>query len=152
LAFESLPATFEGMSDSRKSIEVVAAVIRWEGSILCMQRGENKRSYISKKWEFPGGKVEAGETEQEALAREIKEELHLDIAVGEKIITVHHSYPDFDLVMHAFDCEAIFTLEPLIVRTEHLDHCWLSPSAREFQELDWAGADVPIVEALMVTS
>ena len=150
--FESLPATFEGMSDSRKSIEVVAAVIRWEESILCMQRGENKRSYISKKWEFPGGKVEAGETEQEALAREIKEELHLDIAVGEKIITVHHSYPDFDLVMHAFDCEAICTLEPLIVRTEHLDHCWLSPSAREFQELDWAGADVPIVEALMVTS
>lgn len=140
------------MSDSRKSIEVVAAVIRWEESILCMQRGENKRSYISKKWEFPGGKVEAGETEQEALAREIKEELHLDIAVGEKIITVHHSYPDFDLVMHAFDCEALCMSEPLIVRTEHLDHCWLSPSAREFQALDWAGADVPIVEALIVTS
>ena len=79
------------MSDSRKSIEVVAAVIRWEESILCMQRGENKRSYISKKWEFLRiGKVEAGESEQEALAREINEELHLDIAVGEKIITVHH--------------------------------------------------------------
>ena len=152
MAIESLPATLEGMSDSRKSIEVVAAVIRWKESILCMQRGENKRSYISKKWEFPGGKVEAGETEQEALAREIKEELHLDIAVGEKIITVHHSYLDFDLVMHAFDCEALCTSEPLIVRTEHLDHCWLSPSAREFPELDWAGADVPIVEALMVTS
>lgn len=139
------------MSDSRKSIEVVAAVIHWEGSILCMQRGENKRSYISKKWEFPGGKVEEGETEKEALAREIKEELHLDIAVGEKIITVHHSYPDFDLVMHAFDCHTSHMSEPGIVRTEHLDHCWLSPNAQEFQALDWAGADVPIVEALMVT-
>lgn len=152
MAYARLTATFGGMSDSRKSIEVVAAVIRCEEGILCMQRGENKRSYISKKWEFPGGKVEAGETEKEALAREIKEELHLDITVGEKIITVHHSYPDFDLVMHAFDCEASFTSEPDIVHTEHLDHCWLSPNAREFQELDWAGADVPIVEALMVTS
>jgi len=140
------------MSDSRKSIEVVAAVIHWEGSILCMQRGENKRSYISKKWEFPGGKVEEGETEKEALAREIKEELHLDIAVGEKIITVHHSYPDFYLVMHAFECQTSCASEPDIVRTEHLDHCWLSPNAQEFQALDWAGADVPIVEALMVTS
>jgi 8-oxo-dGTP diphosphatase len=136
------------MSIARKSIEVVAAVIQWEGRILCMQRGENKRSYISKKWEFPGGKVEAGETEKEALAREIQEELTLHISVGNKIISVHHSYPDFDLVMHAYDCDAAGESEPDIMRAEHLDHCWLRPDSPEFLRLDWAAADVPIVKAL----
>lgn len=140
------------MSTSRKSIEVVAAVIHWNNRVLCMQRGENKRAYISKKWEFPGGKVEEGESQEAALVREIKEELHLDIAVNGKVITVNHSYPDFDLTMHAFDCSTEGESEPALVRTEHLDHCWLNPGEVAFHALDWAGADVPIVEALMVDS
>ena len=144
--------TFGCMSTPRKSIEVVAAVIHWNGQILCMQRGEKKWAYVSKKWEFPGGKVETGETQQEALAREIREELHLDITVKGKIMTVHHSYPDFDLTMHAFECDTPGEDEPQLVRTEHLDHCWLRPDADAFQSLDWAAADVPIVEALMATS
>ena len=80
------------MSDSRKSIEVVAAVIRWEDSILCMQRGENKRSYISKKWEFPGGKCEPGETLPECLQRELHEELGLELG-AESVLGLLDDYP-----------------------------------------------------------
>ena len=139
------------MSD-RKSIEVVAAVIRWKGSTLCVQRGESKLHYISKKWEFPGGKVEAGESHAEALKREIQEELKLDIQVHELVKTVHHRYPDFDLTMHAFDCTVECEDEPKLVLTEHLDHRWLVAGSEAFDRLDWAAADVPIVGALAVHS
>ena len=139
------------MSD-RKSIEVVAAVIRWKGSTLCVQRGESKLDYISKKWEFPGGKVEAGESHAEALKREIQEELKLDIQVHELVKTVHHRYPDFDLTMHAFDCSVECEDEPKLVLTEHLDHRWLVAGSEAFDGLDWAAADVPIVGALAVHS
>ena len=74
----------------KKTVEVVAAVI-WNGDeILCVQRGESKLNYISKKWEFPGGKLEQGESESEALLREIKEELNVDVEVQEKIIKFYH--------------------------------------------------------------
>ena len=136
----------------RKSIEVVAAVIRWNGNTLCVQRGESKLDYISKKWEFPGGKVEAGESHPEALKREIQEELKLDIEVHGLVKTVHHAYPDFDLTMHGFDCTVEGENEPSLVLTEHLDHRWLVAGSEAFVELDWAAADVPIVDALAVHS
>jgi len=136
----------------RKSIEVVAAVIRWNGTTLCVQRGESKLDYISKKWEFPGGKVEVGESHPEALRREIREELKLDIKVRDLVTTVHHRYPDFDLTMRAFDCTVEGENEPSLVLTEHLDHRWLVAGSDAFVELDWAAADVPIVDALAVHS
>jgi 8-oxo-dGTP diphosphatase len=70
-----------------KTIEVVAAIIIFDNKILCVQRGENKREYISKKYEFPGGKVEDGETKTEALKREILEELNMDIEFDTFTIT-----------------------------------------------------------------
>ena len=95
-----------------KKVTVVAAVIQDHDNFLCVQRGPNKYPYISKKWEFPGGKIEANETEQEALIRELKEELHLDLTVNEKLITVNHDYNDFSLTMHTYLCST-----PMIYRS-----------------------------------
>jgi 8-oxo-dGTP diphosphatase len=127
-----------------KKIEVVAAVIVDKGKVLCVQRGPAKYEYISKKWEFPGGKVEIDESNIEALQREIKEELHVDITVKDFLITVDHEYPDFELVMHSFICS---TNSTKLTLTEHINFEWLEKSA--LKSLDWAEADVPIVEKLM---
>jgi 8-oxo-dGTP diphosphatase len=127
-----------------KTIEVVAAIIKNNSKILCAQRGSAKYDYISHKWEFPGGKVEDGETLKDAIEREIKEELKLNIKAGELLLTVEHNYPDFKIIMHAFVCESS-TDE--ITLTEHVATKWLETS--ELYNLDWAAADIPIVEKLM---
>ncbi|MFM7683118.1 MAG: (deoxy)nucleoside triphosphate pyrophosphohydrolase [Bacteroidota bacterium] len=123
-----------------KHITVVAAVIEKQGKILCVQRGISSLHYISEKWEFPGGKIELGETEEVALRREIKEELEMEIVVGKKIGTVTHQYPDFLLTMHAFHCTS--KQEPTL--TEHIAFRWLN--IRELENIDWAAADVPVVK------
>jgi len=123
-----------------KHIEVVAAIIIHEGKILCVQRGPAKYDYISHKWEFPGGKVETGETKMGALVREIKEELLMDVTVEVFFTTVQHTYPDFQLTMHSYLCSCESNELTL---TEHSDYKWLSKN--ELKELDWAGADVEIV-------
>jgi len=122
-----------------KHITVVAAVIEKQGKILCVQRGVSSLHYISEKWEFPGGKIELGETEEEALLREIKEELEMEIVVEKKIGTLTHQYPDFLLTMHAFHCTS--KQEPTL--TEHIAFRWLN--IRELKNIDWAAADVPVV-------
>jgi 8-oxo-dGTP diphosphatase len=126
-----------------KKIEVVAAVIQHKGKILAVQRGPAKYDYTSEKWEFPGGKMEARESQEQTIIREIKEELDMEINVGPKLITVEHSYPDFHLTMHTYMCETNQS-EPKL--TEHLAYQWLEKS--ELMKLDWAGADVPIVEII----
>lgn len=130
-----------------KLVEVVAAVIKSGEEILCVQRGASKLKYISDKWEFPGGKIESGEDHSEALIREISEELQVLIAVGSKIITVNHSYPDFHLTMHAYFCQLLDPDQPLLL-TEHKDKLWLKPVDSEFKSLDWAAADLPIVKII----
>lgn len=127
-----------------KTIEVVAAVIVRDRKILCVQRAEHARECVSLKWEFPGGKVEVGESREEALVREIREELSVDIEVSEFLMTVEHAYPDFHLTMHVFKC-ALQSGE--IVLNEHVDMKWLS--VEELDQLDWAAADVPVVKSLM---
>lgn len=126
-----------------KEIEVVAAVIEVEGEILCVQRGDSKLDYISRKWEFPGGKIEAGETDQEALRREIREELELSVIVKNRLLTVVHDYPDFRLIMHCYFCVGECSNLTL---TEHLGFVWRSKT--NLRDLDWAAADIPIVEHL----
>jgi 8-oxo-dGTP diphosphatase len=125
-----------------KRISVVAAVIEKDRKILCVQRGVSELTYISKKWEFPGGKIESGESEQETIVREIQEELHMRFVVGEKLMVVEHTYPDFHLTMHTYSGTSLG--EPIL--TEHLEYRWLTPS--ELHQLDWAAADVPVVKKL----
>ena len=127
-----------------KTIEVVAAVIFREGKVLCVQRAEHASEYISLKWEFPGGKVEIGESREEALVREISEELSVDIEVSEFLMTVEHTYPDFHLTMHVFKCVLD---QGEITLNEHVALKWLSID--ELDQLDWAAADIPVVKSLM---
>jgi 8-oxo-dGTP diphosphatase len=127
-----------------KSVEVVAAIVVFDNKILCVQRGENKLDYISKKYEFPGGKMEVGETKEETIKREILEELNMNIEVQEEFITVTHQYPDFILTMHSFICKCD---SPTLTLTEHIDFKWLNKD--ELSNLDWAAADIPIVNELI---
>ncbi len=128
-----------------KNIEVVAAIILNEGKFLCVQRGESKLDYISFKYEFPGGKIEQGESRTEALLREIKEELSIDVNVKKEYMTVIHQYPDFLLTMHGLLC----TCNEIgkLYLNEHIDYKWLQKS--ELDSLDWAEADVPFIKRIM---
>lgn len=132
------------MQTEKKKIEVVAAIIKHDDKILCVQRGENKLDYISKKYEFPGGKIEEGETREQTIVREVQEELKMDISTNEDFLTVEHEYPDFFLTMHSFICSC---KNPTVQLTEHIDYKWLATS--ELEGLDWAAADIPIVEKLI---
>ena len=129
-----------------KEIVVVAGIILdKDDKILCVQRGESSKTYISKKWEFPGGKIEAGESREEALVRELQEELKITVGSLEYLTTVDHMYPDFRLIMHGYTCRIVDLSSPEL--TEHLDSCWLF--SNELKELDWAAADIPIVDLLV---
>ena len=127
-----------------KQVEVVAAIIQVEDRFLCLQRNVGEYDYISLKYEFPGGKIEAGESQQQALKREIREELQYDIQIEQKFLTVEHQYPDFRLLMHSYLCTAKDVNFTLI---EHMDYKWLT--ANQLERLDWAAADRAIVKQLV---
>ena len=126
-----------------KHLNVVAAVIKNENKYLCMQRNESKYDYISYKYEFPGGKIEIGEDEISALKREIKEELDIEISVGEKLTIVNHTYKDFSISMHCYLCEAL-NIE--LKLKDHINFQWLEKEKLEY--LDWAAADIPVLNHL----
>lgn len=127
-----------------KTIKVVAGVVRNGSKFLCVQRGPHKFPYISEKWEFPGGKLEEGESSEAALKRELKEELELDVFNLSYLITVDHTYPDFRIIMETFLCDSTSVD---FVLNEHKTGLWLSPD--QMTNVDWAAADVPIVNALL---
>lgn len=127
-----------------KKIEVVAAIINFENKILCVQRPKNKLPYISEKFEFPGGKIEEGETKVEALKRELIEELNITANIKSLYLTVIHEYPDFELTMHSFLCEV---KSQELKLNEHISLEWLT--LNELKNLDWAAADIPIVDKLV---
>ena len=128
----------------KKKIEVVAGILILENKILCVQRGSNKLSYISEKFEFPGGKIEENESHVEALKRELLEELNISPIIKELFLTVVYEYPDFEITMHSYICESSSKNLNL---TEHIAAEWLLKE--ELVHLDWAAADIPIVKKLV---
>ena len=129
-----------------KKIEVVAAILKKDKSVLCLQRNVNKYDYISYKFEFPGGKVEINEDHKQALQRELREEMDIEIGTNEMtyFTTVEHTYPDFIIIMHTYICEVIELSYKL---NEHIGAKWRR--AENINELDWAAADLPIVNKLL---
>lgn len=123
-----------------KTIHVVAAVICRDNKIFAAQRSYGS---FKGKWEFPGGKVEPGETPRQALVREIREELDTDISVGEKLDHVEYDYPDFHLSLDCFQAEI---LSGKLILKEHESAKWLG--AEELDSVDWLPADVDLVGRL----
>ena len=124
-----------------KSIEVVAGIIKDSERIFATQRGYGEQKDF---WEFPGGKMEPGETPEQALARELKEELAIDVNVGEFLCTVEHDYPAFHLTMHCYFCTIAGGKTPELL--EHEAAKWLAPA--ELHSVNWLPADIKVVEAL----
>ena len=127
-----------------KEAEVVAAVIQENDKILCLQKGETKYAYTSFNYEFPGGKVNPSETLEIALKREIMEELSMHITIESKLLTHHHTYPDFKIIIHFFLCR---TTDKQPTLSEHMNFQWLQKN--ELSDLEWAAADVPAVQMLV---
>ena len=123
-----------------KTIEVVAAIIIKDNQIFATQRGYGE---FQGGWEFPGGKVEQGESLEAALVREIKEELDADIKVNELFETVEFDYPNFHLTMHCFICELLS--EELVLK-EHEDAKWLDKEGLD--TVDWLPADEGLIVGL----
>lgn len=122
-------------------IYVVGAVIVKDKRVLCVQRGPDQS--LPYKWEFPGGKIEKGESPQTALRREINEELNCEIEVGQNIEQTVYEYPFGTVHLSTYYCRIIG--EPKL--TEHMDKLWLAQD--ELLSLDWAPADVPAVKMIM---
>ncbi len=123
-----------------KTIHVVAAVIRDGDRVFATQRGYGEWKDF---WEFPGGKIEPGETPEEALRREILEELDTRITVGEHLTTVEYDYPDFHLIMDCFMAEVI---KGSLVLREHEAARWLCRG--EMDDVAWLPADRTIIELI----
>ena len=123
-----------------KTVRVVAAVIRKGNKIFATQRGYGE---FKDGWEFPGGKIEEGETPEQALTREIKEELDTEIQVGKLIDTIEYDYPKFHLSMDCFWCEI---MQGGLELKEHEAARWLSKE--ELYSVDWLPADVGVVEKI----
>ena len=131
------------MENQKKKIHVVAAIIRRDDEVFATQRGYgNYKDW----WEFPGGKIEAGETPKQALAREILEELAADISVEDFLTTVEYDYPEFHLSMACYWCSV---KEGHLTLLEHEAARWLP--LENLRQVNWLPADVLVIEEIEKT-
>ena len=123
-------------------IEVSAGIIYSGSRILCFKKGTSKHSYLSNKYEFPGGKLESNESPEQALVREFKEELDLNIDIKslQPVCSIDYSYPDFDMRIHAFLTQ-YNGQDPTL--KEHVSMIWVD--VNNLLSLDWAPADLKII-------
>ena len=131
--------------NKKETIEVSAAVIVEGDNILATQRGYGE---FKGKWEFPGGKIKKGEFDEDALVREIKEELNADINVIDYLTTVRYEYPTFNLIMHTYICTLKSNVEFVFHNDKELEHdnmIWLDK--HDLDHLDWLPADIEAVKA-----
>ncbi len=125
-----------------KKINVTCAIISQNDKILVVQRGKNMN--LRFKWEFPGGKIEKGESEQECIKREIKEELNIDIQLTSRLSPSNYDYPGFSIQLIPFTANYV---RGDIRLAEHKQYLFLKKD--ELKDLDWAEADIPIVKEFL---
>ena len=126
----------------KKHIQVAAALLFKNGKIFATKRGDSPYPYVAHKYEFPGGKIEEGERGEDAVKRELKEELDLDVEVGGLYARHTFEYPDFIITLSLYECEAL----SVFVLKEHESYAWLAP--QELNETEWAPADADILGGL----
>ncbi len=119
-------------------LQVTCAIIVQHNKILICQRSKSMK--LPLKWEFPGGKIETGESKEDCLQREVREELGLEICIGNALTPVTHHYPTFALCLYPFICTVV---SGMLTPVEHAQAIWVS--APDLSNYDWAEADIPIV-------
>lgn len=127
----------------KKILQVVGAIIVKDGRILAVKRGENKNKAIAYKYEFAGGKIEDGETPEDALKRELLEEMNYPVAVEREYMQVTYEYDDVIVHLMTFICRPLADKYTL---NEHIDSKWLLPE--ELLSVEWAPADICILQRL----
>lgn len=120
-------------------IDVCCAIIENNGKILATRRGENM--HLAGYWEFPGGKIESGENDEECIARESKEELNIDIAIITRLPNVEFTYPEKSIRLIPFICNLV---TDIIKLKDHSEFKWIEPHS--WKQLKWAPADVIVIE------
>lgn len=128
--------------NEKKHIQVAAALLFKDGKIFAAKRGDSPYPYVAHKYEFPGGKIEAGESGADAVKRELKEELNMDVTVGGLYAYHTFEYPDFIITLSLYECEMCskFLLK------EHESYAWIAPT--DLKEAEWAPADADILAGL----
>lgn len=129
-------------TEPRPHIHVACAIIVRDGLVLAAQR--SAAMSLPLKWEFPGGKIDPGESVEECLRRELHEELHVRLQVGKRLPASSHRYPTFTVTLYPCVCAIV---SGTITLHEHAAIAWLPPA--ELATLDWAEADYPVIEQIM---
>ena len=127
----------------KRHLHVACAIIEQNGTVLTAQR--SAAMSLPLKWEFPGGKIEAGETAEECLIRELREELGVSVFIGSALSPATHSYPDFTVTLYPFTCRLT---GGAVSMYEHHALKWVEP--QQMSDLDWAAADLPVIREYLV--
>ena len=127
----------------KRHLHVACAIIEQYGTVLAAQR--SAAMSLPLKWEFPGGKIEAGETAEECLIRELREELGVSVFIGSALSPATHCYPDFTVTLYPFTCRLT---GGTVSMYEHHALKWVEP--QQMSDLDWAAADLPVIREYLV--